>query len=412
MLKDYKGIEIEDYAYELPEERIARYPLEHREDARLLVYEEGEIRDSGFRELPALLGAGDTLVFNNTRVIHARLMFRKRSGAAIEILCLEPAYPVDHALNLATLTCCEWYCMVGNLKKWKDKDGVIMCRYTRSGGGGGRWLRASRVDARGTDLRVRFEWDAGASFGEVLEECGQVPIPPYLNREPEESDETRYQTVYSKSDGSVAAPTAGLHFTKELLQQVRDAGADLRELTLHVGAGTFKPVKSEKIGEHEMHSESIFITRPLVERLIEAPRVIAVGTTTARALESLYWIGVKAMYGMPAFNEITQWEVYYTLPAYHPPREVFQALLRWFDEAGTVRLQARSTLMIVPGYTFRVVSGMFTNFHQPRSTLLLLVAAAIGEGWRRVYDHALANDYRFLSYGDGSLLWVGRDHRV
>jgi S-adenosylmethionine:tRNA ribosyltransferase-isomerase len=293
---------------------------------------------------------------------------------------------------------------VGNAKRWKGGE----IRAT----GDGLTLRATRTGTRGEETRVRFEWDAPLSFGEVLERLGRVPIPPYLNREATGIDEMRYQTVYSRHEGSVAAPTAGLHFSEELLRQARATGATLAEVTLHVGAGTFKPVKAGRIGEHEMHTERVLFSRQLVEQLVRAPReVIAVGTTSARSLESLYWMGVKRLHGMPAFNTLGQWEAY-TLPGGHPAREAWGALARWFDEEGASRLEARSTLMIVPGYKFRVVTGLFTNFHQPRSTLLLLVAVAIGEEWRRVYDHALTRGYRFLSYGDGSFLEVAKENRV
>ena len=390
-----RSIKIEDYAYELPAERVARFPLERREDARLLILDEEGIRESYFRDMPVLLREGDTLVFNNTRVIRARLLFHRESGARVEIFCLEPAEPEDYALNLASGSGCEWHCMVGNARRWKGET------LGREGA-----LRATRVGGSGDSVRVRFEWDAPLSFGEMLEINGQVPLPPYLGREAAEEDRERYQTVYSSRDGSVAAPTAGLHFSRELMERAREAGARLQELTLHVGAGTFKPVKAERFGDHEMHTERVSIPRALVDALINAPgRAIAVGTTTTRSLESLYWMGVKRLLGRADFRELGQWEAY-ALPRHRAPGEALEAIARYLDDAGEASLEARSTLAIVPGYDFRVVSDLFTNFHQPRSTLLLLVAAAVGEEWRAAYDHALAGGFRFLSYGDGCFLHV------
>ena len=402
MLQEIKDIKIDEYAYDLPASRVARFPLACREDARLLVLDGEGTRESHFREMPALLREGDTLVFNNTRVIHARLQFQRATGARVELFCLEPAIPADHALNLASAGTCEWYCMVGNARRWKGE--TLACRLVP---GDVEWsLRATRVGSRGEQARVRFTWDAPLSFAGMLQVAGKIPIPPYLAREAVEEDRVRYQTVYSRHDGSVAAPTAGLHFSEELLQRARDAGATLRELTLHVGAGTFKPVKATRIGDHEMHTERVSIPRALVDRLIAAPgNVIAVGTTSTRSLESLYWMGVKLLLGHPRFNELGQWEAY-TLPGNYSTREALEAIARHLDATGESSLQARSTLLIAPGYTFRVMTAMFTNFHQPRSTLLLLVAAAVGRRWRELYERALADGFRFLSYGDGCFLRV------
>jgi S-adenosylmethionine:tRNA ribosyltransferase-isomerase len=398
-MQDLQEIKIADYTYDLPGERIARFPLERREDARLLILEEdGEIREGTFRDAPSLARAGDTLVFNDTRVIHARARFRKTTGAVIEVFCLEPADPVEHALNLASTGTCEWYCLVGNARRWKGEPLVAEDRDGR--------LRATRAGSRGDETRVRFEWDGPRSFGEVLEALGEIPLPPYLGREAVKEDETRYQTVYACHEGSVAAPTAGLHFTGELLHRARAAGVETRELTLHVGAGTFKPVTAASAAGHVMHAETIVYPRSLVEHLAVTPGdVIAVGTTTTRSLESLYWTGVKLLHGLPAFHELGQREVY-KLPGDASRREALEAVARWMAARGEENLRARSELMIVPGYRFRVVSGLFTNFHQPRSTLLLLVAAVAGDAWRRVYDEALARGFRFLSYGDGCFLRV------
>lgn len=400
MPEHLKEIKIADYTYDLPEERIARYPLERRDASRLLVYEDGRLRECAFSDVPLLLSPSATLVFNNTKVIHARIIFHKSTGAAIEVFCLEPASPAEYVSNFAAVGGCEWKCMVGNLKKWKDRE--IYAYYLWNGQQ--RQLRAVRLGESGGELLIRFEWDDDLAFSEILELCGRIPIPPYLNRESEENDAIRYQTVYSKQEGSVAAPTAGLHFSLQLLQDIREKGIHLEELTLHVGAGTFKPVKSNTIGEHEMHTEWIAVSRSLVEHIARnAGELIAVGTTSVRSLESLYWMGVKLLCGEEHFDFIEQWEVYH-LPDHFSLNEAMSVLLQWFDTTGNLVLQARTTIIIVPGYRFRVISGLFTNFHQPQSTLLLLVAAAIGTDWKMMYQYALENGFRFLSYGDSSFL--------
>ena len=397
-----QAIRIEDYAYDLPDDRIAKFPLAERDSSKLLTYGDGEIRERRFCDVPAILDTRHLLVFNDTKVIHARLLFRKSTGALIEVFCLEPAAPADYAQNFASVGRCRWKCMVGNLRKWKE--GVVRCAYVD--GGVPRELVAERVAQEGNDVLVEFSWDSGQSFSEVLECCGRMPIPPYLNRDSEESDKIRYQTVYSLHEGSVAAPTAGLHFSLSVLDALRSKGVGIERLTLHVGAGTFKPVKSATIGGHDMHTEHIVVPRRLVARLREHPEhVVAVGTTSVRTLESLYWMGVKRLLGQDDFHSLGQWEAYelpdcYTLP------EAMAALLDWFDAEGEDTLKACTTIIILPGYRYRVVSAMFTNFHQPQSTLLLLVAAAIGDDWRRVYRYALDHGFRFLSYGDSSLLKI------
>lgn len=399
-LEDLKNIRMEDYTYDLPEERIAKFPLEKREDSKLLVYEKGQISETRFSDVPSLLHAGQMLVFNNTKVIHARLFFRKETGAVIEIFCLEPHRPADYADNFSACGTCEWMCLVGNLKKWKEGD--IGCDFRI--GTESHVLRAEKIERVGNDVLVRFSWEGGYSFSEVLEACGRIPIPPYLNRESEASDEIRYQTVYSREEGSVAAPTAGLHFTSGLLDDLRAKGVQTGEVTLHVGAGTFRPVKSDTIGGHDMHTEHIVVSRGLVEALYNrTDEVIAVGTTSVRTLESLYWMGVKRLAGEQDFCSLGQWEAY-TLPGIYSLQEAMRALLDWFDEENKDLLKARTTIIILPGYRFRVIDGMFTNFHQPQSTLLLLVGAAVGDDWHMIYDYALRHDFRFLSYGDGSLL--------
>lgn len=397
-----KNIKIEDYTYDLSEEKIAKFPLTDRAASKLLKYEDGRITETVFSRVPELLQAGQTLIFNNTKVIHARLFFRKPTGARIEIFCLEPSEPSDYARNFAAVGCCEWNCMAGNLKKWKEE--VIHCRFTHAGEE--VTLKAEKIRQEGGEITVRFCWDKALSFSEVLEECGRIPIPPYLNRESEESDKIRYQTVYSREEGSVAAPTAGLHFTREILDVIQAGGVRVDELTLHVGAGTFRPVKAEKIGDHAMHTEHIVVSPRLVEDLRSRRQdVVAVGTTSVRTLESLYWMGVKKLEGKADFNSLSQWEAY-TLPDRYSLEEAMEALAAWFRESGEELLKARTTIMIVPGYRYRVIDAMFTNFHQPQSTLLLLVAAAVGEEWKKIYAYALAHDFRFLSYGDSSLLKI------
>jgi len=397
---NFRNIRIEDYDYDLPDERIAKFPLAEREASKLLIYKDGKIEESRFSEVRHLLGSGQTLIFNNTKVIHARLFFRKLTGAVIEVFCLEPHLPVDYAQNFAARDSCEWSCMVGNLKKWKE--GTIACDFTY--GGAACRLTAEKVHRQEGELIIRFSWTGGLSFSEVLEGCGRIPIPPYLNRESEDSDEIRYQTVYSKAEGSVAAPTAGLHFTREILEDLKNKGVRIAELTLHVGAGTFRPVKAETIGEHDMHTEHLVISRELVECLRNKQKeIIAVGTTSVRTLESLYWMGVKRLEGNKEFFSLGQWEAY-TLPAHYTLSEAMEALLGWFDETRQEFLKARTTIIIVPGYCFQVLDAMFTNFHQPKSTLLLLVGAAVGEDWHKIYDYALTHDFRFLSYGDSSFL--------
>lgn len=390
-------ITIEQFDYPLPESRIAKHPLAERDRCKLLVHNvDGALQDRVFNELPSLLPADSMLVYNNTRVINARLRFRKESGAMIEIFCLEPVSPADYAVSFASdgIAGVEWQCFVGNSKRWKE--GPLR------GQVGDCILTAERIAREGNASNVRFTWTGDATFAEIIAAAGELPIPPYLNRPTEQSDKDDYQTVFSRVDGSVAAPTAGLHFTPGLLAAVDEVGMQRRELTLHVGAGTFQPVKSEQIGNHEMHSEFISVSRALIEELAETRRpIIAVGTTSVRTLESLYHLGCRASQGLP-IAELPQW---YPYSAEHPRlsrREALRALSR--AVAGD-RLVASTRVIIAPGYDYKVVDGMITNFHQPKSTLLLLVSAFIGDGWRRMYRHALDNgDYRFLSYGDACLL--------
>lgn len=406
-IEERKNIRIEDYTYDLPEKRIAKFPLALRESSKLLIYREGEIQEKHFMDVREILQSGQTLIFNNTKVIHARIFFQKATGALIEIFCLEPWNPVDYAQNFAARNECEWSCMVGNLKKWKE--GIIECCFEHEGQR--CVLRAEKLNQKNGEVIVHFSWNNGLSFSEVLEECGRIPIPPYLNRESEDSDEIRYQTVYSREEGSVAAPTAGLHFTREILQDLKDKGVHIEELTLHVGAGTFRPVKAETIGGHDMHTEHLIIPRQLVECLRNKTKeVVAVGTTSVRTLESLYWMGVKRLMGDEEFFAVGQWDAY-MLPNHYSLKEAMEALLDWFDVTKRDILKAKTTIIIVPGYQFHVLDAMFTNFHQPQSTLLLLVGAAVGEDWHRIYDYALKHDFRFLSYGDSSFLQVKKENR-
>ncbi|MDR0981803.1 MAG: S-adenosylmethionine:tRNA ribosyltransferase-isomerase [Culturomica sp.] len=408
-------ISIADYDYDLPEEKIAKFPLESRQLSKLLLYKESankdaEIKDSVFEQVGDYLNAGDVLVFNNTKVIYARLVFLKSTGAQIEIFCLEPAMPKDYESNFASRGQCEWKCMVGNLKKWKEETLQLSFPYQSHT----LTLKASKIAVETSgEVVVRFEWDGEISFSEILEACGKIPIPPYLKRESGEEDRERYQTVYSKEEGSVAAPTAGLHFTDKILRQLSEQRIILEELTLHVGAGTFKPVKTTDATLHEMHTEHIAVHRELVEKLLSnaVNSIVAVGTTSVRSLESLYWMCVKLMEGRTDFYSLGQWEAY-GLPDNYTFEQAFTALRNWFNSSETRILKAETTIMIVPGYKFRVVDKFFTNFHQPKSTLLLLVSAAIDDDWRKVYAHALENNYRFLSYGDGSLLEIHVDSKI
>ena len=401
-------IQINEYTYALPDERIAKYPLAERDASKLLIYRGGQIRETLFRSLPDCLPDGALLVFNNTRVIRARLLFRKDTGAMIEIFCLEPALPSDYEQSFAQTAHCIWHCLVGNSKRWKSGQ----LHTTVTVGGEPVTLSAERVSVAGEagDL-VDFRWDnPRCTFAEVLESAGVLPIPPYLHRETEAQDLQTYQTVYSKVKGSVAAPTAGLHFTPAVLAELDARGMEREEVTLHVGAGTFRPVKSDTIGGHAMHTEHFAVTRRTVDRLLAKPEhVIAVGTTSVRTLESLYYIGCALVRGGAdesadeAFT-VGQWEPYDADAPTLTAEEALRAILCYLDRRGMDRLWAATQIIIAPGYQFKIVRGMVTNFHQPQSTLLLLVSAFVGGDWRTIYDYALSHDFRFLSYGDSSLL--------
>lgn len=394
-----KNLKIEDFDYDLPDGRIAKHPLAERDMCKLLVRQgDGAIEDRVFAELPALLPEDSMLVYNNTRVINARLRFHKPEGALIEIFCLEPVAPRDYAQSFAQTGRCSWTCFVGNSKKWKQ--GSLTMALTV--GGESVLFSATRLEREGNASVIEFSWDnAGVTFAGIIEAAGEIPIPPYLNRSTEASDSSDYQTVYSHIDGSVAAPTAGLHFTDRVLEEISSRGIPRRELTLHVGAGTFQPVKADEIGDHTMHSEFIAVSRSLIEELASTDRrVIAVGTTSVRTLESLYHLGCRAAQGY-AVDELPQW---YPYSDGHPDLSVKDALTALLDAFEGDTFIASTRVIIAPGYRYRIVKGMVTNFHQPRSTLLLLVSAFTGGDWMPIYGHALENGYRFLSYGDACLL--------
>ena len=402
-MKNIQEIAIAEYDYPLPDERIAKYPLAERDTSKLLLYKSGEIIEEKFSNLPSFIPQGALMVFNNTRVIQARLRFRKETGAQIEVFCLEPEQPADYQQMFQETKECVWQCLVGNSNRWK---GGVLSQVINIAGVDVT-LSVERVSSAASVNLVRFSWDGGFSFAELLDAAGELPIPPYLNRKTEENDKNTYQTVYSKVKGSVAAPTAGLHFTPAVLAALDAAGVQRGEVTLHVGAGTFKPVKSELIADHEMHEEYIEVQRSLIERLVASGgSAVAVGTTSVRTLESLYFLG-ELVHESPDIAEdelfVGQWTPYnkpHTLSAV----ESLQALLHWLDVKGLDRVHSHTQIMIAPGYEFRIVKAIVTNFHQPKSTLLLLVSAFIGGNWRKVYDYALENDFRFLSYGDSSLL--------
>lgn len=399
-----RHIRISDYNYPLPEQRIAKHPLAAREQCKLLSYQVGgDIAEGHFYDVPSLLPQNAMLVYNNTRVINARLRFRKATGSTIEIFCLEPVSPSDYQLIFQTTHTCTWLCLVGNSKRWKQ--GPLTQQV--SVGGQTVTLEACRGERRGNSFEIIFTWNSEVTFASILEAIGEIPIPPYLNRSTEATDSTDYQTVYSHIDGSVAAPTAGLHFTDEVLAQCDKRGVKRRELTLHVGAGTFQPVKSEDIGGHEMHHEFISVQRSLLVDLIEAEGpVVAVGTTSVRTLESLYYVG-QILETNPDADEdaltVKQWMPYST-PCEISTKKALQNIVEYLDRHHAQAYMGSTQLMIAPGFQYRIISGMITNFHQPQSTLLLLVSAFVGEEhWRMIYDYALAHDFRFLSYGDACL---------
>ena len=413
---DPHQLRIQDFHYELPAGRIAPEPLADRAASRLLVSRRGVISDKTFRDLPGELPAGSLLIFNDTRVVRARLLAQRPTGGAVELFCLEPVAP-HRALEpaLQQTGAATWRCLVGNGRRWKS--GPVSLEFQFAGQPATLWAERRAHEASGESL-VDFRWEpASLPFAEVLRAAGHLPLPPYLHRAATPADAVRYQTVYAAHEGAVAAPTAGLHFTPELLAELAARGIATGQLTLHVGAGTFQPVKAETMAEHPMHAEPIIVSAELLRQLLaHRPRpVIAVGTTSLRTLESLYWLGaalVRAGPTPPAALEVSQWQPYAALPpgaADVPAEAALQALLAHLEATGSAAVEASTRLLIAPGYRFRLVQGLITNFHQPESTLLLLVAALLGPGWRAVYDHALRQGYRFLSYGDSSLLLPGAE---
>lgn len=415
LLDEVKKISIKDYTYDLPEARIAKYPVTPRDASKLLLYKDGQIAQSHFRCLSEYLPADSLLVYNNTKVIHARLFFRKESGAQIEIFCLEPLVPADYAQNFQAKGTCDWLCLVGNLKKWKTGKLSRILHIQ----GKEILFEAEHLGIHDKSQHIRFHWTpSDMAFGDLLEAVGTIPIPPYLNRESEKSDEQSYQTVYSKIEGSVAAPTAGLHFTQEVLDDVDKKNIHRCEVTLHVSASTFQPVKSASMEGHPMHIEFISVEKSLIEDLIKfSGKITAVGTTSVRTLESLYWFGVHCLekpdHRMLSEKEDAYFQEEWVLDQWYPYQEhvsysmaeALQALVDYLNAGHCDCFHASTRLLIAPGYSFKVVNAMLTNFHQPQSTLLLLVSAFVGKGWRDIYQYAMQNDFRFLSYGDSSLLY-------
>ncbi len=402
-LSHIKSLSALELDYDLPNEKIAKHPLEERNQSKLLVWKNNEIKDTKFTELASLLPNNSMLVFNNTKVIRARLNFTKSTGANIEIFCLDPQNPADYQMSFQQHKCCTWNCMVGNLKKWKteklqkeifiNNDKIL--------------FSAEKLQKKETSIEVKFSWNnENYNFATLIEATGILPIPPYLHRETEPQDIERYQTIYSKEKGSVAAPTAGLHFTEDILESLKAKDIEKQEITLHVGAGTFKPVKTEHIGNHEMHAEQVNIEKSTIKKLIEDKRkVIAVGTTSIRSLESLYWLGVKLYKNSNLENKelnIEQWIAYESAQEI-TKREALEVVVKYLNNKNLDVISFYTKIIIVPGYKFKIIEGMITNFHQPQSTLLLLISAFIGNEWKRVYKHAIDNNYRFLSYGDSNL---------
>lgn len=400
-----QSISIDDYIYDLPEHRIAKYPLKTRDKSKLLVYQKGEIQTKVFNEVGSYLSSSDCLVFNDTRVIHARIFFELPQGSIVEIFCLEPISPVEVTESFACSQTCTWKVMIGNARKLKNRpviDKVIVTptsSYT---------LKAEVVSRDNGTFTVSFYWDGGKAFSEVLEDVGTLPIPPYLNRDSEKEDEERYQTVYAQADGSVAAPTAGLHFTQNVFNDLYHRGVQMAFATLHVGAGTFKPVKSDTMAGHEMHRERIQVSVQTIEKLLDAAdkgRIVSVGTTSLRTIESIYWFGVKLNQDkrISAFS-ISQWEPYELQNSAIPSKQALINVLEWLTNNKLSYLSGATQILIAPGYDIKLANALITNFHQPKSTLLLLIAAFVGEDWRAIYQYALRNNFRFLSFGDSSLL--------
>ena len=409
-MTDPRTLAIKDFTYLLPEERIANYPLAERDASKLLIYKDRHITEDIYRNIADHIPNNSLLVFNDTKVVEARLLFQKKTGGVIEIFCLEPhqQYP-DITTAMLQHEKVQWHCLIGGASKWKRGQ---LLEKKISYNSNDLVLNARYIEKSGDSFIIELSWNNSIlSFAEVLHLFGAIPLPPYIKREAEASDAERYQTVYAHYEGSVAAPTAGLHFTDAVFKNLKEKNIDTDFLTLHVGAGTFKPVKSEMIQDHEMHAEYFTVSKIFIQNLLDhlGKDIIAVGTTSLRTLESLYWLGVKSsMVNGQWSNEITQWEVYDYTENTISAKEALEDLFNWMNEKGLNQISAQTQIIIAPGYEFKIVTGLITNFHQPQSTLLLLVAAFIGDNWKKVYDHALENNFRFLSYGDGSLLWRAR----
>lgn len=402
-----KSICISDYTYQLPEERIAKYPLEKRDESKLLVYRNGEVSEKQFNQLPDLLNPNDCLVFNDTRVIHARIQFHRKTGAQIEILCLEPIDPFEVTEAFLTTQTVTWKAMVGNGKRWKQGE---MLTRTIVIDDDSYELNVEIAGKESDSFQVKFSWSGGKAFSQVLDEVGTLPLPPYLNRDTEQEDEERYQTVYAQADGSVAAPTAGLHFTQSVFDSLEVKAIKSLFVTLHVGAGTFKPVKAETMEGHEMHQERIEVSKNTIERMLDAlndnNRIIPVGTTSLRTIESLYWFGAKLKLGAKMTELfVGQWEPYELDVSMIDAKASLGAILNWMNSENKSYVSGATQLLIAPGYEIKLADVLITNFHQPASTLLLLVSSFMGENWRTVYDYALENNFRFLSFGDSSILF-------
>ena len=396
-------IRIEDFTYELPDERIAKYPLKYRDSSQLLSYNDGNIDKRSFSGIAELIPDDSLMIFNDTKVVPARLHFQRPTGAHIEIFCLEPVQPEEYVSMFAVTGSCRWKCIVGNIKRWKN-DTLTLYNPMADKRIDEMGLKADLIERVGETSIIEFSWAIDAPFSQVLEVCGTVPIPPYLNRNTEDVDLERYQTLYARYRGSVAAPTAGLHFTENVLESIRSKGVVTDTVCLHVGAGTFLPVKSSLVAEHTMHREPFVVTLELLERLIERKgKVVAVGTTSVRTLESLYYAGVSCIEkGRP--EDVGQWDPYSREYQYSTD-EALNAIAGYLRANGLKELKIGTRIIIVPGFRFRIVDILVTNFHQPQSTLLLLISAFVDGDWRRIYDYALANDFRFLSYGDSSILF-------
>jgi S-adenosylmethionine:tRNA ribosyltransferase-isomerase len=401
-----KNIAIQNFTYHLPDDKIALHPLQQRDHSKLLIYKKGIIAADRYSNIHQHIPENSLLIFNNTKVIKARILFTKPTGGIIEIFLLEP-YHADYTTTLSATKNCKWKCLIGGASKWKEKELVMSYGLEVTG----CELQVKLIEKLVDAYVVEFNWDGDIAFAEILEQAGNIPLPPYIKRKPEEEDKDRYQTIYAAHDGSVAAPTAGLHFTETVFKNLAAKNINKDFVTLHVGAGTFKPVKAATMRAHEMHAEWIDVSIDCIKNLIANCNntIVAIGTTSLRTIESLYWLGVKALLH-PNLQQlqITQWEVYDDLPGNETitVAEALQALINWLQKNNYTQLFTQTQILIAPGYQFKIAKAIVTNFHQPQSTLLLLVAAAVGDDWRKIYDYALENDFRFLSYGDGSLLFI------